>query len=115
MASVTPNSASEPINLLDYLRSRTSVDIDCLDVKGEYIAIEATERTLTENTQWETYIQLCDPKNAALLSKSVGLARELQAEHGGSVTSEELAMEIAVCGAIFKRANPLQQLTTVAA
>lgn len=39
---------------------------------------------------------MCDPQNAALVKKSVALARQLQGELV-SVTVEELAVEIAVC------------------
>lgn len=59
-------------------------------------------------------MQLSDPRNAALLGQSMGLARELQAEHEGSVTFEELAVEIAVCSVIYKRASLHQQLITLA-
>ncbi|KAL9009097.1 MAG: hypothetical protein Q9173_005843 [Seirophora scorigena] len=43
------------------------------------------------------YAGLKPPKNAALLKKSVGLARQLQGEHA-SVSIEELAVEIAMIG-----------------
>lgn len=34
MASSTSTPAS-PVNLLAYLRAKSSIDLDCLDVKGE--------------------------------------------------------------------------------
>lgn len=35
MASNTLTPASSSVNLLAYLRSKTSIDVDCLDLNGE--------------------------------------------------------------------------------
>ena len=124
MVSSTSPPAS-PVNLLAYLRSKSSVDLDCLDLKGETEikdsvcdanhSIVATDlgpfsdctsnqaseldwrywQNTNGGAQWEAYSQLCNPQNAALLKESVALARQLQGQHV-SVSVEELAVEIAV-------------------
>ncbi|KAI4221388.1 MAG: hypothetical protein L6R36_006947 [Xanthoria steineri] len=100
MASSTSSTPASPVTHLAYLRSQTSVDIDCLDLKGEEqplskIPIEDAHSPL-KHRQWEAYLQLSNPNNAPLLSKSAALARQLQHEHA-HVSFEELAVEIAVC------------------
>ena len=52
-------------------------------------------RALVTVPQWEAYLQLCRPENAALLKQSVALSRLMHKDFS-SVAVEELAIEIFV-------------------
>ncbi|KAL9059287.1 MAG: hypothetical protein Q9206_001563 [Seirophora lacunosa] len=74
-----------PTNLLDYLKSKTQVDVDSLDIRDKIdIRLKA-----------DAYTELLNPRHADLLKKTAALANEIKA-HYHSVNFEELAMELSV-------------------
>ncbi|PHH59116.1 hypothetical protein CDD82_2551 [Ophiocordyceps australis] len=97
-----------PVSILDYLRSKTSIDYDSLDLDG---------RKNLSSGLWEAYLQLSNPQNAVVVQESVELAHKLEREFGG-VSVNELAVEIAmnklalrviplISGSIHVMCNPL--------
>lgn len=113
MASLTLSSAL-PVNVLSYLRSKSSIDYDSLDLP---IAKDLGPFLDCTSNQWEAYNQLSKPCNAAVLNECLENARELHGEIT-SVSVEELAVEISmiklslrvvpfITGSIHVMCNPL--------
>ncbi|KAL8819803.1 MAG: hypothetical protein Q9223_001840 [Gallowayella weberi] len=118
-------SNPETVNILDYLRSRSQVDYDSLDIKGRRSGADDLWHTLdatelgpfvdctsnqasgelgtrqeevppnTERFQIDCCEQIGLPHRATLLRESVILSRQLLDQYPG-VKYEELAFEIAV-------------------
>ncbi|KAL8738686.1 MAG: hypothetical protein Q9181_000570 [Wetmoreana brouardii] len=103
-----------PINLLDYLKSKTQLDVDSLDSEGKrplavvqlarlsitYPPVSLVSRELgpfvdCTSNQMDAYNELLKPNHAALIKKSAALAGEIGREYP-EVTREELAFEISV-------------------
>ncbi|RDA86162.1 hypothetical protein CP532_3030 [Ophiocordyceps camponoti-leonardi (nom. inval.)] len=110
MDSTRISASGSPVNVLEYLRSKSAVDYDSLDM-----------RDCTSN-QWEAYTQLREPANAFLVEESVTLARQLQPQIM-EVSVEELAVEIfmiklalrvapLVYGSLHVMCNPLYSWAT---
>ncbi|KAL2049489.1 hypothetical protein ABVK25_010284 [Lepraria finkii] len=83
----------DTVNLLGYLRSRSSVDCDCLDIQ---VATELGPFVDCTSNQADSYLELLNPQRAALLKNSAALGREILSDFPG-VSYEELAVEISVC------------------
>ncbi|KAI4199729.1 MAG: hypothetical protein LQ348_001846 [Seirophora lacunosa] len=79
-----------PTNLLDYLKSKTQVDVDSLDIRASQ-AVDKIDIRLKA----DAYTELLNPRHADLLKKTAALANEIKA-HYHSVNFEELAMELSV-------------------
>ncbi|KAL8809575.1 MAG: hypothetical protein Q9200_003295 [Gallowayella weberi] len=127
-------SNPETVNILDYLRSRSQVDYDSLDIKdatelGPFVDCTSNQASgelgtrqeevppNTERFQIDCCEQIGLPHRATLLRESVILSRQLLDQYPG-VKYEELAFEIAmvklglaivpsITGAILIMSNPL--------
>ncbi|KAL8699920.1 MAG: hypothetical protein Q9201_005730 [Fulgogasparrea decipioides] len=108
-----------PINLLNYLKSKTQVDVDSLDNE---VSTELGPFVDCTSNQMDAYHELLKPNHAALIKKSAALAGEIGREYP-EVTREELAFEISmvrlaqtivpnITGAILVMVNPLYSYST---
>ncbi|KAL2043781.1 hypothetical protein N7G274_003300 [Stereocaulon virgatum] len=111
-------SYPDTVNLLEYLRSRSSVDCDCLDTQ---VATTLGPFVDCTSNQADAYLELLTPKRTSLLKKSAALAREILSDFTG-VSYEELAVEISmvnlslavaplITGVIHVMSNPLLDAT----
>ncbi|RCI16259.1 hypothetical protein L249_3182 [Ophiocordyceps polyrhachis-furcata BCC 54312] len=116
MDSFTLSASESPVNVLEYLRSKSAIDYDSLDMRARGV------NRLMVRKQWEAYTQLRDPANAFLVEESVVLARQLQLQMV-ELSVEELAVEIAmiklalrvaplVYGSLHVMCNPLYSWDT---
>ncbi|KAL8990412.1 MAG: hypothetical protein Q9177_000922 [Variospora cf. flavescens] len=108
-----------PTNLLEYLKSKTQVDVDSLDIR---VSVELGPFVDCTSNQADAYTELLNPRHADLLKKTAALANEIKA-HYHSVNFEELAMELSmlslaipispkITGAILVMVNPLYSYST---
>ncbi|CAO1596182.1 hypothetical protein XANCAGTX0491_000035 [Xanthoria calcicola] len=81
-----------PNNALEYLMSKTQVDLDCLDVR---VSTELGPFVDCTSNQADAYCELINPRHADLLKKTAALANEIKG-HYHSVNFEELAMELSM-------------------
>ncbi|KAL8996198.1 MAG: hypothetical protein Q9188_006618 [Gyalolechia gomerana] len=106
-------------NLLDYLKSKTQVDVDSLDIA---VSIELGPFVDCTSNQADAYTELLKPQHADLLKKTAALANEIKG-HYHTVNFEELAMELSmlslalsiapkITGAILVMVNPLYCYST---
>ncbi|ERF73134.1 hypothetical protein EPUS_09152 [Endocarpon pusillum Z07020] len=86
------NESERYVNLLEYLRSRTQVDCDSLDIQ---IVTELGPFVDCTSNQADSYFELLNPRRAALLKKSADLSRHILPEYP-DVSFEELAVEISM-------------------
>ncbi|KAM0806160.1 transaldolase [Usnea florida] len=86
-------SYSETTSLLDYVRSKSQVDCDCLDIE---IAKNLGPFFDSTSNQADAYLELLLPHRAEILRSSAALAREILSEYE-NITFEQLAVEIAMC------------------
>ncbi|KAB8218712.1 transaldolase [Aspergillus novoparasiticus] len=104
---------------LDYLRLKTQVDLDTLDLEAG--AKLGPFADLTSN-QWETYTELCKPEHRDLIVRSVELTKEHRHRFPG-LSKEEIAVEFCmvklslvasqcVTGSVHIMANPLYAHST---
>ncbi|KAI4097681.1 MAG: hypothetical protein LQ339_006726 [Xanthoria mediterranea] len=88
-----------PNNALEYLMSKTQVDLDCLDVRvniaSNKVSTELGPFVDCTSNQADAYCELINPRHADLLKKTAALANEIKG-HYHSVNFEELAMELSV-------------------
>ncbi|MCJ1281404.1 hypothetical protein MMC26_000723 [Xylographa opegraphella] len=114
------SDSTSPVVLLEYLRSKTQVDCDSLNIQ---IATEFGPFVDCTSNQADAYYELLNPQRAALLRSSVALGRKFQSEYA-NVTFEELAMEISmvslsltiaslITGNILVMANPVYSDSTI--
>ncbi|KAI4182108.1 MAG: hypothetical protein LQ346_006651 [Caloplaca aetnensis] len=107
------------INCLDYLKSKTQVDVDSLDIR---VSIELGPFVDCTSNQADAYQELLNPRHADLLKKAAALANEIKG-HYHSVNFEELAMELSmlslatsiapkITGAILVMVNPRYSYST---
>ncbi|KAL9594622.1 MAG: hypothetical protein Q9219_006930 [cf. Caloplaca sp. 3 TL-2023] len=107
------------MNLLEYLKSKTQVDFDSLDIEMSKKLGPFVDCT---SNQMDAYCELIKPNRAALLKKSAALAKELHHDFP-AVSVEQLGFEIAmvslaqtivpnITGAILVMANPMQSYST---
>ncbi|KAL8752805.1 MAG: hypothetical protein Q9184_005620 [Pyrenodesmia sp. 2 TL-2023] len=82
----------DSINCLDYLKSKTQVDVDSLDIR---VSIELGPFVDCTSNQADAYQELLNPRHADLLKKAAALANEIKG-HYHSVNFEELAMELSM-------------------
>ncbi|KAL8711221.1 MAG: hypothetical protein Q9220_004366 [cf. Caloplaca sp. 1 TL-2023] len=113
----------EDINCLEYLKSKTQVDVDSLDIRGLIILSYTVSEELgpfvdCTSNQADAYAELLNPRHADLLKKTAALANEIKG-HYHAVNFEELAMlslatSIApkMTGAILVMVNPLYSYST---
>ncbi|KAI4160352.1 MAG: hypothetical protein LQ342_005848 [Letrouitia transgressa] len=85
-------SNAQRVNLLEYLRSKSQVDCDSLDIP---LFKELGPFVDCTSNQADSYLELLNPQRAALLKKSAALAQELTSHYPG-VPFEKLAVEISV-------------------
>lgn len=113
------------VNLLEYMRSKTQVDVDTLDVD---VAVRLGPFADCTSNQAEAYTELLNPRHATLLKKAAALSKELTKGFPGGpdfqeVTEDELAVEISmvslgllvlphVKGSIHIMANPVYAYST---
>lgn len=96
------------LNMLDYLRTKSKVDCDSLDVPRQFyrrylqssLTISAVAKELgpfvgSTSNQADAYLELLLPHREGLLQESLVLARHIHDEYHG-VPFGELALEIAV-------------------
>ncbi|KAF4506950.1 hypothetical protein G6O67_005631 [Ophiocordyceps sinensis] len=111
------SNSSPSVNLLAYLRSKSSIDYDALSLQ---VATDLGPFVDCTSNQWEAYSQLSNGENAALVRESVDLARRLEL---ADVSVKELAVEIAmirlslrvaplISGSIHVMCNPLYSWDT---
>ncbi|KAI4235770.1 MAG: hypothetical protein L6R40_006365 [Gallowayella cf. fulva] len=86
-------SNSEPLHLLNELRTRSQIDVDSLDVA---VAKELGPFAGSTSNQADAYLELLLPHRVELLQESIALARQLSGDYA-DVPFEELAFEIAAC------------------
>ncbi|KAL8931104.1 MAG: hypothetical protein Q9208_000208 [Pyrenodesmia sp. 3 TL-2023] len=109
----------DSINCLDYLKSKTQVDVDSLDIR---VSIELGPFVDCTSNQADAYQELLNPRHADLLKKAAALANEIKG-HYHSVNFEELAMELSmlslatsiapkITGAILVMVNPRYSYST---
>ncbi|KAL8833239.1 MAG: hypothetical protein Q9170_004403 [Blastenia crenularia] len=86
-----------PTNCLEYLKSKTQVDVDSLDIRGVFQIVSAELGPFVDCTsnQADAYNELLNPRHADLLKKTAALANEIKA-HYHHVNYEELAMELSM-------------------
>ncbi|RDA94610.1 hypothetical protein CP533_2448 [Ophiocordyceps camponoti-saundersi (nom. inval.)] len=111
MNSSSTSASGSPVNVLEYLRLKSSIDYDSLDMRvvtelGPFVDCTSNQARslchgqqgcLADSKQWESYTQLRDPGNASLVEESSELARRLQPDMT-DISVEELAVEIASMG-----------------
>lgn len=113
------------VNLLAYMRSKTQVDVDAVDVD---IAARLGPFADCTSNQMDAYTELLNPRHAPLLKKAAALGKELTTGLLGghdfkNVTEDELAVEIAMVslgllvlphleGKIHIMANPVYACST---
>ncbi|KAL9610233.1 MAG: hypothetical protein Q9167_005055 [Letrouitia subvulpina] len=85
-------SNAQRVNLLEYLRSKSQVDCDSLDIP---LFTELGPFVDCTSNQADSYLELLNPQRAALLKKSAALAREITSDFPG-VPFEKLAVEISM-------------------
>ncbi|MCJ1350958.1 MAG: hypothetical protein MMC33_000940 [Icmadophila ericetorum] len=107
------------VDALDYVRSRSQVDVDSLDVQ---VSIEYGPFSDCTSNQIDAYYTLCKPEHSPLLKRATVLSQQFKAEYP-SVTREELTFEIAsilvgflvvpkITGHLLIMANPLYSYST---
>ncbi|MCJ1404225.1 hypothetical protein MMC11_007450 [Xylographa trunciseda] len=117
MGSLSDTAPS--VNLLEYLRSKTQVDCDSLSIQ---VATDLGPFGDCTSNQADAYLELLNPRRAALLKTSAALGRQIQSEYP-DVPFEELAVEIAmislsltiaplITGTIHVMANPTLSYST---
>ncbi|QUC21817.1 uncharacterized protein UV8b_06058 [Ustilaginoidea virens] len=93
MGSRTCASPSS-VTLLEFLRSKSSIDYDSLDMA---VARQIGPFADCTSNQWDAYVQLSDPTKASVVKESLESAQKLHGDVGAADMSvEELAVEIAM-------------------
>ena len=80
-------------NSLEYLRTKTNVDFDCLDLK---LCQELGPFSDCTSNQVDSYLALCKPEEATTVREAAVLGRQWHSEYPG-IPYEELAFEIGMC------------------
>ncbi|CAK1356381.1 Transaldolase [Cercospora beticola] len=118
MSPITPATPTS-VDLLTYLRERSSIDYDCLDPTAAEKLGPFEDCT---SNQWEAFAQLSNPKHAALLKEAIAHASRAEADFR-DVSPEELAVEYGMIllslrmiplirGSIHVMCNPLYSWNT---
>ncbi|KAL8848889.1 MAG: hypothetical protein Q9221_006114 [Calogaya cf. arnoldii] len=109
----------DPINCLQYLKSKTQVDVDSLDIR---VSVELGPFVDCTSNQADAYQELLNPRHSDLLKKAAALANEIKG-HYHAVNFEELAMELSmlslatsivpkITGAMLVMVNPRYSYST---
>ncbi|KAF7502160.1 hypothetical protein GJ744_006874 [Endocarpon pusillum] len=112
MGSIAHNEST--VNVLEYVRSKSQVDVDSLDIG---ISDELGPFVDCTSNQADAYAEISQPQRATVLHRSVALAKQILSEFP-YVTFEELAFEISMVslslsiapkikGSILVMSNPL--------
>ncbi|KAL4996705.1 transaldolase [Aspergillus recurvatus] len=113
---------SSTVNTLEYLASRTQIDLDALDLAAAKKGACGKPYTDATSNQIEIFFQLENPANAKVIAQSISLATELHALYPG-LSFEELAAEVAgvilaarvipyISGKVHVMANPCYSFDT---
>jgi len=113
------NNMASTINLLDYVRTKTQIDCDSVDL--EVVKTYGPFVDCTSN-QADSYIQFLRPQRAELLNKTITYARNIHHEFPG-IKIQELAVELCmvsvtlevipfISGSIHIMANPSLSYST---
>ncbi|KJZ75321.1 hypothetical protein HIM_05247 [Hirsutella minnesotensis 3608] len=86
------SSLRSPVNVLEYLQSRSSIDYDSLTAKD---ARELGSFADCTSNQWEAYSQLSDAANSDIVQESLDLAKRVHTEYQ-NLSIQELAVEVAM-------------------
>ncbi|KAL3470487.1 aldolase [Aspergillus californicus] len=82
------------VNLLEYIRSKTQVDLDTFDVTVANEFGRCVDCTSNQTSQYEYFTELDKPGRKDILHKSIETARKLHGQFA-DVTFEELTVEVA--------------------